>query len=99
MMVRVEVMPWLSELLSGEISKKFDMIEPLQEGETVRELLRQLHARHPRFGRMVFDPERDHLTGHAEIAINGTPSHLAGGLDTQLHEGDIVTFLAGIAGG
>ncbi|MHB0869764.1 MAG: MoaD/ThiS family protein [Chloroflexota bacterium] len=99
MLVKVEVLPWLSELLSGSISKKVVLEQAVPEGETLRALLARLRDSHSRFGRMVYDPKRGLLTGHAEIAVNGTLYDQAGGLDAPLHEGDTVTFLPGIAGG
>ena len=99
MLIRVEVMPWLSELLNASVARKAEMEESLEDGVTLRELLRQLCERHNGFGRMVFDRANDRLTGHAEVAVNGLLSDLAGGLDDPLHEGDIVTFIPGISGG
>ncbi len=99
MQVRIEVLPWLSELLSGSISQKVVMQETVPDGGSLRALLGLLQERHGRFGRMVFDPERQRLTGHAEIAVNGVLYDQVGGLDAPLHEGDTVTFLPGIAGG
>ncbi|MCL4370871.1 MAG: MoaD/ThiS family protein [Chloroflexi bacterium] len=99
MQVKIEVLPWLSELLSGSIARKVVLEETVPEGESLRALLGRLQENHGRFGRLVFDPERQQLTGHAEIAINGALYDQAGGLDAPLQEGDTVTFLPGIAGG
>ena len=99
MLIRVVAMPWLSELLNGSIARKAEMEETAADGESLRGLLLQLHESHARFGRMVFDSETDQLTGHAEIAINGSLYDQAGGLDTPLHDGDTVTFLPSISGG
>jgi molybdopterin converting factor small subunit len=99
MQVRIEVLPWLSELLDGGISHKTVLNETVPDGESLRNLLGRLQETHSRFGRMVFDPKRQQLTGHAEIAVNGILYDQAGGLDTPLHDGDTVTFLPGIAGG
>lgn len=99
MQVTIEVLPWLSELLSGNISRKVVWEERVLEGESLRTLLGRLLESHGRFGRMVFDPDRRQLTGHSEIAVNGTLYDQAGGLDAPLHDGDTVTFLPGIAGG
>ncbi|MGE5619924.1 MAG: MoaD/ThiS family protein [Sphingomonadaceae bacterium] len=99
MQVRIEVLPWLSELLSGSISRPVVLETAVPEGETLRALLVRLVETHRRLGQMVYDPERGLLSGHAEIAVNGTMYDQAGGLDAPLHDGDTVTLLPGIAGG
>jgi len=99
MLVRIEVLPWLSELVDGGIAGKALLEDEIPEGASLRDLLLRLHETHPRFGRLVFDPSRGQITGHAEIAVNGTLYDQAGGLNTPLREGDTVTFLPGIAGG
>ncbi len=99
MQIQIEVLPWLSELLSGSISRKVVMQETLPDGVSLRFLLGSLQERQSRFGRMVFDSDRQQLTGHAEIIVNGALCEQLGGLDTPLHEGDTVTFLPGLAGG
>lgn len=99
MRIRVEILPWLSELLNGNIAQKAVLEKTAPEGATLRAFLEGLQDEHERFGRMVFDRERQQLTGHAEVAVNGILYDQAGGLDAQLHEGDTVTFLPGIAGG
>ena len=99
MQIQIEVLPWLSELLSGSISRKVVMQETLPDGVSLRFLLGSLQERQSRFGRMVFDSERQRLTGHAEIIVNGDLCEQLGGLDSPLHEGDTVTFLPGLAGG
>ncbi len=99
MRIKVEVLPWLSEAMGGSLSEKVLLEETGMEGDSLRDLLEWLCAAHPRFGKLVFNPRTHQLTGHAEIAVNGTIYDAIGGLDTPLHEGDTVTFLPGIAGG
>ncbi len=99
MQVKVEVLPWLSELLSGSISQRVMLEKTLPDGESLRFLLGQLVNEHSRFGRMIFDPRRQQLTGQAEIAVNGAMYDVVGGLDASLQDGDTVTILPGIAGG
>lgn len=99
MQVRIEVLPWLSELAGGSSARKVTLEENLPDGGSLRSLLVRVNATHERLGRMVFDPGKGHLTGHAEIAVNGTLYDQAGGLDLLLHDGDTVSFLPGVAGG
>lgn len=99
MIVTVEILPWLSELISGSISRKEVLREEIHDNATLRTLLGILVDRYSGFGRMVYDPEGGRLTGHSEIAVNGMIYDLLGGLDLPLHPGDTVTFLPGIAGG
>jgi molybdopterin converting factor small subunit len=97
--VKVEVLPWMSETLGAGATEKRVLEENLPEGATLRMLLVQLHGQHERFGKLVFDSQRGRLTGHAEIALNGAIYDLVGGLDARLRDGDVVTFLPGLAGG
>jgi len=97
--VTVEILPWLSELISGSISQKEMLEEEIPLHATLRTLLDLLVDRHSVFGRMVYDPEGRRLTGHAELAVNGTLYDAVGGLDLTLHHSDTITFLPGIAGG
>lgn len=99
MRVRLEVMPWLSELVNGDISRKASLDQTLAEGSTLRDLLLKLHEGSGRLGPMIYDPKRGQLTGHAEISVNGSLYDAAGGLDSPLHDGDVVAILPGIAGG
>lgn len=99
MRVIVEALPWLSETLGVGISNKAVLEQEVPEGTTLRGLLHRLNGNHDRFGRLVFDAERSRLTGQAEIAVNGAIYDLAGGLDAPLRDGDVVTFLPGLAGG
>ncbi len=99
MVVKVEVLPWLSELAGGTVSRKVVLEEELKDGASLRAVLLLLVEKHGRLGRMIFDPGRNDLTGHAEIAINGRLYDQAGGLDSALCPGDTVSILPGIAGG
>lgn len=99
MVIRLEVLPWLSELVDGSISRKVVLQEDVPDRMTLRAVLVLLQDRYPRLGSMVFDANRRQLTGHSEIAVNGVLYDRAGGLDSPLKQGDTISFLPGIAGG
>lgn len=99
MRISVEVFPWLSETVGGTISGKVVMSEELPDGETLRDLLTRLHRKHQRFGKLVYNPEKGCLAGHAQVTINGSIYDIMGGMDARLREGDTVSFLPEMAGG
>jgi molybdopterin converting factor small subunit len=99
MIVRVEVLPWLSELVNGTIAGRAVLEEELPDGASLRTLLELLRGRHDQLSSMVYDGRGRRLTGHAEVAVNGVLYDQTGGLDSPLHDGDTVSFLPGIAGG
>lgn len=99
MIVKVEVMPWLSELVTGSISHKVVLMEEMPAGTSLRKALELVGERHPRLGKMVFDARRGQMSGHAELAINGAMFETATGMDYPLQDGDTISILPGIAGG
>ncbi len=99
MLVRIEVMPWLSELVSGSVSRKAEIQVEVPEGASLRAALEAMVGSHPRLVEMILDRNRGQLTGHAEIVVNGALYDRVGGLDAPLRDGDTVGLLPGIAGG
>ena len=98
--VRLEILPGLIETLGiEEGSARVGLEQEIEEGETVSHLLKRLATRYQPFGQVVFDVKAEKLTERVSIFFNGRNLELADGLRTKLSDGDILTFLAPVAGG
>jgi molybdopterin synthase sulfur carrier subunit len=94
--VRLEILPSLAETVGIEETSEEVISE---EDRSVRVLLNQLGARYRRFGQIVFDVEAQELTGKVVIFFNGRALELVNGLDSELSDGDTLTFVPLIEGG
>ena len=97
--IQLEIMPTLAPLFGGQESRRLTLSEPIQEGETVRDLLHRLVKRHERLHGLVFDTQTQQLSGNVRLVLNGRLIELVGGLDTCLANGDAVLFLSAFSGG
>lgn len=97
--IRLEVMPTLAPLFGGEPSQHLAFSEPIEAGETVRDLLNRLAKRHERLGGLVFSTETQQLSGNVRLVLNSRLIELVGGLDTCLETGDEILFLPAFSGG
>ena len=98
--VRLEILPGLIETLGiEERNARVGLEQEIEEGETVSHLLNRLATRYQSFGQVVFDVKAEKLTERVSIFFNGRNLELADGLRTKLSDGDILTFLAPVAGG
>lgn len=98
--VRLEVFPALAESLG--IAGNSEEVIPDDEskmGKTVKDLFNRLAERHRRFGRTVFDVVEQKLTGRVVIFLNGRSLEPVKGLNTELSDGDTLTFVPVIEGG
>jgi molybdopterin converting factor small subunit len=96
--IRLEILPWLSRLFDGEGTTRVVLERPVAEGTTVRDLLDQLVAEHPSFGRTLYDPD-GRLAVHISITVNDRLYELAGGLAAEVRAGDTVRLLPAFSGG
>jgi molybdopterin converting factor small subunit len=96
--IRLEILPWLSRSLDGEGAVRVVLDREVPEGATVRDVLDRLVREHPAFGRTLFDPEGQ-VAVHVSIIVNDRLYELAGGLQAQLREGDVVRLLPAFSGG
>ncbi len=98
MLIRIEILPWLSTAIRSEVTGRMTLEHHL-EGATLRDLLREMSEVDPAFARVVFDLGRDEMRYPALGVINDQLVEFLKGLDTRLAEGDRVTLMAAYTGG
>jgi molybdopterin converting factor small subunit len=96
--IRLEILPWLSRPFDGEGITRVVLERQVAEGATVRDLLDQLAAEYPAFGRTLYDPD-GRLAVHISIIVNDRLYELAGGLAAEVRAGDTVRLLPAFSGG
>jgi molybdopterin converting factor small subunit len=74
------------------------IVRPLLPGDHVGEFLARAVA-HESGLLLLFDPSAAHLPEHVEVVLNDRLLDLQGGLDAELHPGDVLSFLPAHAGG
>jgi len=97
--VRIEVMPWLSGYLVEGSTGPALLDEYVADGTRVRDLLQQLVGRKRDLEEVLFDSSKGSLAGHVVATLNGRILELAGGLETELKDGDTLRLMVGIVGG
>jgi molybdopterin converting factor small subunit len=98
MRVKVAVLPWLSTMMHPEVTGRIDLEHDLQ-GETFKDLLRELCEVDPAFETIVFDRGKGQMRYPALGVVNDRLLEFAGGLDSKLSDGDEVTLMAAYTGG
>jgi molybdopterin converting factor small subunit len=98
MLIKVEILPWLSSSMRPEATSKIEM-EHTMAGSTLRDLAEEMSERDEDFARVVFDRGEGALRYPALVAVNDQLLEFLRGLDTELHDGDTVTFMAAYTGG
>jgi molybdopterin converting factor small subunit len=68
----------------------------IEEGKTVKDLLKEAAKTHGEFVKAGFDPEKLKLTGDMVVVLN---DKLLDTLDTKINDGDVVTLVPILAGG
>jgi MoaD family protein len=72
--------------------------EVIAEGESVREVLRQLAQEHPATEGQLFGDEGE-LNRYVNVYLNDEDVRVLNGLDTEVSEGDTLVILPAMAGG
>lgn len=98
MLIKVEILPWLSTAMHSEITGKINSEHQLR-GETLRDLLRELSEVDPAFAAVVFDHGKGEMRYPALGVVNDQLIDFLGGLDARLADGDRVTLMAAYTGG
>ena len=92
MKVLVKAFATFREVMDSQI----DM--DLQEGATILTLLDELTGRYKGLGEMMFDTDGT-LRNFINILRNGRNVHFLAGLETPLHDGDVIALFPPLAGG
>lgn len=68
------------------------------DAASVREVLAELARRHPGLGRRVLDDDGS-LRRHVNVFVGSEEIRALNGIDTALHDGDVVAVIPAVAGG
>lgn len=95
----VEVTSWVTKLVGGDGSgsRRFD--EPVAPGDTVRDVLRRVSARHPELDAALWLPGRRELGEHIEVLVNDAVLGVAHELDSPVRGGECIILLGQFMGG
>ena len=96
--IRLEILPWLSRSFDMEGSTRVILDREVPEGATVRDVLELLAVERPAFGHALYDPE-GRVAVYVSIILNDRLYELAGGLQAEVREGDVVRLLPAFSGG
>ncbi|MFB3888991.1 MAG: MoaD family protein [Candidatus Bathyarchaeia archaeon] len=73
---------------------------PEGEGVTVETVLKSLQQRYgKRFVEYVYDADSDRVKGFLQFFINGKSTSTLNGLQTELHNGDVLAIVPPVGGG
>jgi molybdopterin converting factor small subunit len=97
--VSLEYYSWIATQLKGAEERGTTDHLAIEDGTTVRDLLRQLADESPKFQELVYERADDRIKEYAALILNGQTIELAGGLDRVLEPGDKLLLLPGFAGG
>lgn len=95
----VEVMGWVTRLVGGPGSGRREYEERFASGETVRELLKRLSARHHELDQALWDASKKEMGQHIEVLVNDAVLGVTHTLDSQLKPGDRITLVGQYSGG
>ena len=98
--VRIEVLSAFAEALGiPGASEEFVPDTDAADARSIRSLLARLAAKYQYFGDMAVNRETHELTGTVAIFHNGRSLDPSNGLETNLDDGDTLTFVPVVAGG
>ena len=97
--VTVEVTAWVTRLVGGDGTghKFFD--EPLQDGDTVGDVLRRVSARFPELDAALWRNGRRELGEHIEVLVEEASLGVSHDLTSLLKGGEQITLLGQFMGG
>jgi len=97
--VEIEVVAWITKFVGGDGSTRKIYLEPLQDGDTVRKVLRRLSGRFPQLHKALWDPATGDLAAHIEVLVNDAVLDLTHTLESPLHTGDRLSLIGQYLGG
>ena len=99
MRVRIEIVPWLTQVFDSERTGRMSWCESVDETTTVASLLDNLAGRYPGFAETVGRPETGGFAEHICVVLKGEILSLPDGLSTTLQDGDVIVLLPAFSGG
>ena len=98
--ISLELLSLLADELD-ETAGNTKIVLEVQNGDktTVRDVLKEVARRYPRFANSVYDAKLDKLSERVSVFLNGDSLLEAEGLNTPLRDNDILTLLPMIEGG
>jgi molybdopterin converting factor small subunit len=97
--VEIEVVAWITKLVGGDGSNRKMYHESLQDGDTVRKVLRRLSGRFPQLHKALWDRDTGDLAAHIEVLVNDAVLDLTHTLESPLHPGDRLALIGQYLGG
>ena len=95
----VEVLGWVTRFVGGDGSGRREYDEPFVPGETLRDVLKRVSARHPELDAALWDASRKDLGEHIEVLVNDAVLGIAHTLDSELRPGDRISLVGQYMGG
>ena len=97
--VEIEVVAWVTKFVGGDGSTRKVYDEPLNDGDTVRKVLRRLSGRFPQLHKALWDPDTGDLAEHIEVLVNDAVLDLTHTLESPLLAGDRLALIGQYLGG
>ena len=97
--VTVEVLSWLKDDFNHKSSGSLVLEEVVSPETSVIDLIHLMADKYPKFGKKVFDDQKQELTDYCLVILNGSIVSASAELNMELKEGDTVTFLPFFMGG
>ncbi|MBI4610733.1 MAG: MoaD/ThiS family protein [Candidatus Rokubacteria bacterium] len=95
----VEVTGWVTKFVGGDGSGRKLYTEPVAAGDTVRDILRRVSARHPELDAALWDASKRELGENIEVLVNDAVLGISHTLDSELQPGDHLTLVGQYMGG
>lgn len=97
--VTIEVVAWVTKFVGGDGSNRKVYHEPLQEGDTVRTILRRLSRSFPELHKALWDADTGDLGEHVEVLVNDAVLGVNHELDSPVQDGDTFALIGQYLGG
>ena len=97
--VEIEVVAWVTKFVGGDGSTRKIYREPLQEGDTVRTVLRRLSRGFPQLHQALWDADTGELGEHIEVLVNDAVLGVNHELDSAVQDGDTFALIGQYLGG
>lgn len=99
MRVRVEVWPWLCNVIYGKALDKVSLEVVVPGQSTIKEFISVFMLQHGDVAGFVIDGRHLVFKPFVNIILNDRAFELSGGYGAVLNEGDVITLLAAYTGG